>query len=60
MTKNIPSWVLKHFESVKENNGVCDIPGCVCHWVDSLKDPKVKAAWYKKGQDWLGKWEQKR
>ena len=55
-----PNWVLNHYARIKVNNGVCDIPECVCQWVDSLKDTNVKAAWDKKRQDWLDKWEQKK
>jgi hypothetical protein len=55
-----PKWVLDHYARIKETNGVCDIPECVCQWVDSLKDPEVKAAWDKKQQDWLDKWERKK
>lgn len=36
----IPEWVSKHFARIKENNGICDIPDCICHWVDSLKTKK--------------------
>jgi hypothetical protein len=55
-----PNWVLKHYARIKENYGVCDIPECKCHWVDSVNDREVKAEWDKKRQDWLEKWEQKK
>jgi hypothetical protein len=35
-----PKWVLKHYGRIKENNGVCDIPDCDCHWIDSLNKRK--------------------
>jgi hypothetical protein len=36
-----PKWVKNHYARIKEINGVCDIPDCNCHWVDSLKRRKA-------------------
>jgi hypothetical protein len=55
-----PKWVLNHYARIKENNSICDILECKCHWVDSMKDLQVKAEWDKKRQDWLDKWERKK
>lgn len=52
-----PKWAIAHYNRWIELKGRCDIEGCECHWVDSLKDPKLKALADRKRQEWLDKWD---